>query len=162
MTRILVAILMLAFAPLALAVETGRAAPDFTVTDGGGKAIRLSEYRGKQAIYVDFWASWCIPCRNSFPWMNELQSRFPNIKILAINLDERREDADRFLAAVPARFPIAFDPKGAVARSYDVKVMPSSMLIDADGVVRLEHRGFRAGDAAALEKQLATLLKAER
>jgi cytochrome c biogenesis protein CcmG, thiol:disulfide interchange protein DsbE len=144
------------------AAETGRPAPDFALPDAAGKTVRLSDYRGKQPVYLDFWASWCVPCRQSFPWMNELSSRYPNLKIVAVNLDERREDADKFLAAVPARFALAFDPKGGVARIYDLKGMPTSFLIDRQGVLRREHRGFRRDDGAALEQQLAEFLEGAR
>lgn len=158
MRSLLVAIL--AWATAVGAAEPGRPAPDFTLPDAAGKTVRLSDYRGKQPVYLDFWASWCVPCRQSFPWMNALQSRYPKLKIVAVNLDERREDADKFLAAVPARFALAFDPKGGVARAYDLKGMPTSFLIDRQGVLRREHRGFRQDDGAALEKQLAAFLEA--
>ncbi len=157
--RAISAAFLIACAATAFAAETDRPAPDFALPDGSGKTVRLSDFRGKQPVYLDFWASWCIPCRKSFPWMNELQSRYPGVKIIAVNLDEQREDADRFLSAVPARFAIAFDPKAAMARAYDVKVMPSSFLIDREGVLRVEHRGFRDNDGAALEKQFASLSK---
>lgn len=153
---------LLAWTTAVAAVETGRPAPDFALPDAAGKTVRLSDYRGKQPVYLDFWASWCVPCRQSFPWMNELSSRYPDLKIVAVNLDEHRADADRFLAAVPARFAIAFDPKGGIARAYDLKAMPTSFLIDRQGVLRREHRGFRRDDGAVLEKQLAAFLATAR
>ena len=159
MKRILLGCALIVWTALSGAAESVRMAPDFDLPDAAGKTVRLSDFRGKQAVYLDFWASWCIPCRKSFPWMNELQARYPNLKIVAVNVDERREDADKFLAAIPARFPIVFDSKSTVAKAYNLKAMPASFLVDREGVVRMEHKGFRQEDAAALEKQLASLLQ---
>jgi cytochrome c biogenesis protein CcmG/thiol:disulfide interchange protein DsbE len=157
-----VALMCMTWAALAGAVELGSPAPDFTLTDGAGNVVRLSDFRGKQAVYLDFWASWCIPCRKSFPWMNELQARHPNLKIIAVNLDERRQDADKFLAAVPARFSVVYDPRSGVGRAYDLKAMPASFLIDRQGVLRLVHKGFREDDAPFLEQQFSAVIGAAK
>ena len=110
--------------------------------------------------YVDFWASWCGPCKQSFPWMNEIHGRFAGkgLRILAVNVDAKREDADRFLAGNPAQFSIAFDRDGVFAKSVDVKTMPTSMLLDANGKVLYVHRGFTAKDREPLEEAIAKAL----
>ncbi|MDX1802514.1 MAG: TlpA disulfide reductase family protein, partial [Alcanivorax sp.] len=97
-----------------------------------------------KVIYVDFWASWCGPCRRSFPWLNEMQKRYGDrgFTVVGVNLDPKRDDANRFLAAYPASFPLVFDPDGAYAEKYSLKGMPSAVLLNADGKVLARHVGF--------------------
>jgi thiol-disulfide isomerase/thioredoxin len=140
-------------APLAGAVEAGAPAPAFTLPSSDGTAS-LEAYRGKY-VYLDFWASWCAPCRRSFPWMNTLQQRHgERLKVIAVNVDAKRADADRFLAANPAAFTVAFDPKGELARRYAVKGMPGSVLIDPSGKVLATHAGFTDKTTAQTEAAL--------
>jgi thiol-disulfide isomerase/thioredoxin len=120
--------------------------------------IKLSSYRGK-VVYVDFWASWCEPCRKSFPWMDDIQARFgSDLKVIAINLDQKREDAVGFLKKLNPRFSIAFDPDGKVAEAYQVKGMPSSYLIDQRGRIVSSHIGFRSSDKEELESRIQKLI----
>lgn len=100
-------------------------------------------YKG-QVIYLDFWASWCVPCRLSFPWMNELQAEYggKGLTIVAINVDHDAAAAQQFLEQVPASFKIVYDPSGRIAQKYPLKGMPTSFLIGRDGTVRFEHDGF--------------------
>jgi thiol-disulfide isomerase/thioredoxin len=113
-----------------------------------------------RVTYVDFWASWCAPCRLSFPWMNQMHERWAagGLRIVAINLDRREADAQRFLAQNPARFEIAFDPAADTAKRLDIQAMPTSLLLARDGTVLLTHRGFRPEDKPALEQQLRSAL----
>ncbi len=152
----LAALLLLLGAPLALALE---AAPGFTLA-GIDSEVRLAEQRGK-VVYLDFWASWCTPCRKSFPWMNELQARYGDkgLKIIAINLDKSRAESQAFLDATGPEFTIAFDPQGNTAEQYQVMGMPSSYLIDRKGMLHSSHIGFRDKDKAALEQQIEGLLQ---
>ena len=113
-------ILLLALLPgTALALSAGDPAPDFTLPDATGKPFTLSGLRG-QFVYVDFWASWCGPCRQSFPWMNQLSQRTRNaaLNVVAINVDENRADAATFLRQLPASFTVLYDPAGTVAREW--------------------------------------------
>ena len=121
--------------------------------------MNLAALRGK-VVYVDFWASWCAPCRKSFPWMNGLQKRHAaeGLQIVAINLDEKREDAAAFLAQVPATFTIVYDPAGATAKAYRIKGMPSSFLIDREGKVISMHTGFNNGSREQLERAVEQAL----
>jgi len=121
-------------------------APDFKLA-GQHKQIKLSDYRGK-VVYLDFWASWCQPCRNSFAWMNKMQSLYGDkgFKVIAINLDESRKDANKFLQQIPANFEVAFDPRGNTAENYQVKAMPSSYIIDKHGNVIHANLGFHDKD----------------
>lgn len=99
-------------------------------------------------IWVDFWASWCAPCRRSFPWLNEIQSRYvgEGLQVIGVNVDKKRSDASEFLAETPAQFSISYDPEGKLAETYDVQAMPSSFLIDRDGNILAKHYGFRLAD----------------
>ena len=111
--------------------------------------------------YVDFWASWCGPCRQSFPWMNEMHSKYggAGLRIVAVGVDAKRSDGEQFLARNPAAFAIAFDRGGALAKSVDVTTMPTSMLLDAQGRVLLVHQGFATKDREALEAAIAEALR---
>lgn len=140
-----------------LAVYAAQPAPNFKLPTFKSE-ISLSSYRGK-VVYVDFWASWCEPCRKSFPWMNELQARYGNdLKVIAINLDQKRGDAVGFLKKLQPKFAVAFDPAGKTAEAYQVKGMPSSYLIDQRGRIVSSHIGFRGSDKEKLESHIEKLI----
>ena len=138
----------------ALAVETGQAAPAFELPGRTG-AVRLSDFKGK-TVYLDFWASWCGPCKQSFPWMNDMQARYGSkgLQVVGINLDQKRGDAQAFLNGTPANFEVAFDDAGKIPLGYAIKGMPTSLLIGPDGKVLMVHNGFKDADRAELERQI--------
>ena len=148
-------------APVAWSLETGAAAPDLNLP-GLKDAVTLAGLKGK-VVYVDFWASWCGPCKQSFPFMNELLTKYraQGLEIVAVNLDAKRGDADKFLAEVPAQFTVAFDAKGDSARRFEVKSMPSSYLIGRDGKVVVTHKGFKDEERKDLESRIAQALDAK-
>jgi cytochrome c biogenesis protein CcmG/thiol:disulfide interchange protein DsbE len=159
MNRILL-MLALAFSITFAPPRVTRAAdaPDFTyATDKG--PLRLASLRGK-VVYLDYWASWCVPCRRSFPWMNEMQERYggKGLVILAVNVDRDVAEAQRFLARYPARFTVAYDREGKTASALALKGMPASFLIDRKGVIVGTHLGFRESDKRRLEEELKALL----
>ncbi|MES2041050.1 MAG: TlpA disulfide reductase family protein [Pseudomonadota bacterium] len=158
--RIAFGIAALVMATSTMALDKGSNAPAFDLKGVEGN-INLAKYQGK-LVYLDFWASWCGPCRQSFPWMNELQSKYgaQGLQIIGVNLDQKNEDARQFLTTTPARFVVAFDPAGATPRSYGVKGMPSSVLIGPDGKIIFEHAGFKEADRAALEEKIKSSLGA--
>ncbi len=111
-------------------------------------------------VYVDFWASWCIPCRQSFPWLNNLQAQYQRqgLTIISINLDHSRVLADEFLKEIKANFEVIYDPKGLIARKYKLKGMPSSFIIDRTGKIVSAHVGFNQTKQLAYETELQALL----
>jgi thiol-disulfide isomerase/thioredoxin len=151
----------LALPPAAFAAEAGDAAPSFSLPTAKGESFALDKLRGK-VVYVDFWASWCGPCRRSFPWMNEMQAKYGarGFVVVGVNVDKKRADADKFLALIPAAFTIAYDEAGATPSAYGVKGMPSSYLIDARGNVVFVERGFLDEHRAELEQRVTALLAA--
>jgi cytochrome c biogenesis protein CcmG, thiol:disulfide interchange protein DsbE len=157
--------LVLAFALAGLnaasAQEVGSKAPAFDVAGSGGKNVRMADLKGR-VVYVDFWASWCAPCKQSFPWMNEMQEKYGarGLSVVAVTVDRRREDADKFLATMPAKFAVAYDTTGKVAEAYRPKGMPTSFLVGADGIVRAVHVGFKDQDKADLEREIQAALAA--
>jgi thiol-disulfide isomerase/thioredoxin len=160
--------LQVLIASVALSVATGCAwaaapgdpAPAFALSTADGKTIALDELRGR-VVYVDFWASWCGPCRRSFPWMNEIEQRYASrgLTVVAVNVDAKRGDAERFLRDYPAKFAVVYDASGATPRAYDVKAMPSSYLVDRNGkIARIEH-GFLDEKRDALEQEIRSQLE---
>jgi thiol-disulfide isomerase/thioredoxin len=151
---------LIAFAfTLAVAAAAGaEPAPDFAFqTDNG--ALRIADQRGK-VVYLDYWASWCVPCKQSFPWMNDLHARYRDkgLVVLAVNLDKERAEANRFLASHPAKFTVAYDPDGATARVMALKGMPTSFLIDRNGRIASTHIGFRESGKDKVESEIRALL----
>jgi thiol-disulfide isomerase/thioredoxin len=112
-------------------------------------------------VWVDFWASWCAPCRRSFPWLNSMHRKYAGdgLQIIGVNVDKDRQLAEQFLEETPAEFELRFDPAGALAAEFGVQAMPSSFLLDSSGNVIARHFGFRLGDTAeyegAIQKALA-------
>jgi len=121
--------------------------------------LGLDQYRGK-VVYLDFWASWCEPCRKSFPWMNAMQKAYGGrgLVVIAVNVDTDQHDADRFLRTVPASFQVLYDPAGDLAQRYGLVGMPSAFLIDRDGRVVTHHVGFTRDSPRAEEAEIQKLL----
>jgi cytochrome c biogenesis protein CcmG, thiol:disulfide interchange protein DsbE len=128
-----------------------------------GDALDLARFRGK-VVVLDFWASWCEPCRHSFPWLNAMQAKYGEhgLVIIGVNVDRERADADRFLRDIPADFQIVYDPAGALATRYDVPGMPTSIVIGPNGNVVGTHIGFRNGLREEREAELQKLLETVR
>jgi peroxiredoxin len=154
------AVALFAAAGTAFTAEPGATAPDFRLMPfSGTQPVSLSGYRGK-VVLVDFWASWCSPCRQSLPLYNGLRADFAasDFAILAVGLDEDTADARAFLREHLVKYVALQDPKGDVAQAFGLKGMPSSYLIDRQGIVRHAHAGFEPGDIDALKHEIATLV----
>ena len=154
-----VALAFVFFATSAYGVSVGGRAPPFTLATDAGDRISLERLRGR-IVYVDFWASWCGPCRRSFPWMNDMQRRYGSqgLSIVAVNVDKKHEEAIRFLSETPAEFTIVYDAAGATPSAYAVEGMPTSYLIDQSGNVAAIEQGFREGSPASLEQKIRALI----
>ena len=125
-----------------------------------GKMVDLKKYRGK-VVYIDFWASWCGPCRQSIPKFNAMYKKLASkgFVILAINLDESKADALNFLKSYPVNYTVLHDANGSTPKQFGVSVMPTGYLLDRFGMVRHEHKGFREGDEVTLTNEINKLLK---
>jgi cytochrome c biogenesis protein CcmG, thiol:disulfide interchange protein DsbE len=121
--------------------------------------LDLSPHKGK-VVYVDFWASWCVPCRESFPWMQAMQAKYAakGLVIVSVNVDEVRADAERFLAKYGRGITVQYDSTGTVAKDYDLKGMPSSFIVDRAGNVKFKHTGFREKDRDAFESEIRQMV----
>lgn len=162
-TVLLVAFLLVIqtfLASTALAADKTIPAADFTLPASSGNNIRLSEQVG-EVVMINFWASWCAPCREEMPLLDNLYGKYRDLgfTILGINLDENRDDAAKVLEQIPVSFPVLFDPKSEISRLYDVRAMPTTILIDRDGNVRALHKGYMPGFVDQYENEVKTLIK---
>jgi cytochrome c biogenesis protein CcmG, thiol:disulfide interchange protein DsbE len=145
--------------PAITIADASKPAADFNLPGLKQPTVKLSDYKGK-TVLLDFWASWCGPCRKSFPWMNQMQEKYgkDGLEVIAINVDEKRADADKFLVENPGKFTIAFDSKGSTPTAYNAQNMPTSILIDAKGNISYVHVSFSEEKAAEFETRIKELL----
>ena len=137
-------------------------APAVHLPDADGASISLADLRGK-VVLVDFWASWCAPCKASFPLLDTLRRdlRGKGVEVVAINVDERRRDMDAFLADRKHDMPVLVDSKGVAAQAFGVQAMPTSFILDRAGRIRFTHTGYTAATVQRYREEIAMLL-AER
>lgn len=160
---ILTAAVLSVLPALVFAVEEGVQAPDFSLpyVEQPDKSVQLGDLRGK-LVYVDFWASWCLPCLRSLPQINTLYQKYRDqgFEVVAITIDDPIEDAQDFMddLEVPLSYHVVADQTADIMDAYGVVGMPTSFLIDRQGVVRKVHKGFREGDTELLEQTLLGLL----
>jgi peroxiredoxin len=135
-------------------------APDFTLASRAGGQLSLADLKG-QVVMINFWASWCGPCRQEFPALDQIYAKYKpmGFTIVAINVESEKSDAEKFLAATPASFPILFDPDNAVSGRYGVSAMPTTVLVDRQGRVRWQHRAYKPGDEAKYIEQIRAALR---
>ena len=126
-------------------------APEFelTMVSGNGK-LSLKDYRGK-VVMLDFWASWCAPCKKSLPELQNLEAKYENLQVVAINIDDNRQNARRFMKKQALDLTVVFDAKKSVVKTYDISEMPSAILIDRDGVIRHVISGYTKNQIKELE-----------
>jgi thiol-disulfide isomerase/thioredoxin len=134
-------------------------APDVVLQQADGTPVSLAAYEGK-VLLVDFWASWCVPCKTSFPALDAIFREYKarGLEVLAVNLDEERRQADTFLSMHPHQMPVLFDPKGAAPVAFGVKGMPTSFLIDKTGAIRFTHMGYSGNVDVRYRQEISQLL----
>ncbi|QPK63972.1 TlpA family protein disulfide reductase [Methylomonas sp. LL1] len=154
------AFFLLLYGTSSFAVEENQPVPNCSASMADSSdTLNFDNYKGK-VILVDFWATWCPPCKKSMPFLNALRNQHlkEGFEIVAINVDENSEDARQFLQSYPVDYKIAFDASGNCPGVFDVKAMPSSYLIDRTGKVRLIHLGYRDEDQSAISERVTALL----
>jgi peroxiredoxin len=138
----------------------GQAAPDFALKGLDGQNLRLREQRG-HVVLLNFWATWCGPCREEMPQLSRLQEKYRSagLLLLGVNVDDDSANAASVAAKLGVKFPVLLDTDKQVSKLYDISAMPSTVLIDRDGRVRHLHKGYREGTAQTYEQQIRELLK---
>lgn len=155
---ILVALYLLAGATRAPEDWIGKTAPDFSLeTISGGGKISLKDFRGK-VVLLDFWASWCAPCKRSLPELEKLEGRYPGLKVLTVNIDDDRKKAQEFMRRIQLDLTVLYDAGKTVAGTYELEAMPSALIIDQKGVIRYVAAGYTEKDLESLEAEIKALL----
>ena len=149
-----------ALTPAAAATSATLAAPDFTLRGADGRNVRLDELRG-QVVLVNFWATWCGPCREEMPRLDVLYQKYhkSGFVLLGVTVDDDPRTALATAAKLNVSFPVLLDTDKKVSKLYDLNTMPSTIVIDRDGKMRFLHRGYRAGTEDDYEQQIRGLLK---
>jgi len=150
------------FAATSLAASdlVGQSAPDFALKSSSGENLRLSEYRG-DVVMVNFWATWCGPCRQEMPLLDQLYSRYQRVgfSLLGVNIDDDSSKAMNMVSELGVSFPVLFDARKDVSRLYKVDAMPVTVLIDREGMVRYVHHGYEPGIEEKYLDQIRSLLR---
>ena len=135
-------------------------APDFTLKALDGSNIKLSEQAGN-VVLVNFWASWCGPCRKEMPLLNELHEKYSPLgfTVLGVNVEQDTAQARRFIEDNPVKFPVLLDTSNDVSRDYEVVAMPTTAIIDRHGIVRYLHKGYKEGDEDKYRKMVKKLVR---
>jgi len=155
----LLAAVLVVLVPVWTAAAASTHTPDVVLQQADGTPVPLAAYQGK-VLLVDFWASWCVPCKTSFPALDAIFREYQRrgLEVLAVNLDEERRQADVFLSAHPHQMPVLFDPKGAAPLAFGVKGMPTSFLIDKTGTIRFTHMGYSGNVDVRYRQEIVQLL----
>ncbi|HHQ14695.1 MAG TPA: TlpA family protein disulfide reductase [Chromatiales bacterium] len=144
----------------AIAGEVSGPAPDFSLVNRQGQTVSLSDLKG-QVVLINFWATWCGPCRKEMPLLEQLYERYEPLgfTLLGVNVEENPKDADAFLKETPVTFPVLFDPDNRVSKMYDVSAMPSTVLVDRKGQMRFLHHGYQEGYENEYQNQIRLLVR---
>lgn len=139
-------------------IESGEA-PDFTLKSNSGENVRLAEQKG-EVVMLNFWASWCAPCREEMPHLNALNETYEDLgfKLLGVNVDENTKDASRAIEKLKVQFPVLFDSENSVADLFKVDAMPTTIIIDRNGEIRHLHRGYKKGYELDYQEQVGALV----
>jgi peroxiredoxin len=151
---------VLAASSLASSGLTGAPAPDFALKSSTGENLRLSEYRG-DVVMINFWATWCGPCRQEMPLLDELYTRYERVgfSLLGVNIDDDSQRAMDMIAELGINFPVLFDDRKEVSKLYQVDAMPVTVLVDREGDVRYVHHGYKPGYEQQYLDEIRSLLR---
>ena len=138
----------------------GQAAPDFALKSSTGENLRLSEYRG-DVVMINFWATWCGPCRQEMPLLDELYNRYQRVgfNLLGVNIDDDSRRAMQMVEELGVNFPVLFDARKEVSELYKVNAMPVTVIVDRQGTVRYVHHGYKPGYEDKYLDQIRSLLR---
>jgi len=155
-----IAALVLATTAAASGNLTGQQAPDFALKSSTGENLRLSEYRG-DVVMINFWATWCGPCRQEMPLLDELHSRYERVgfKLLGVNIDDDPRRAMQMIDELGVTFPVLFDSSKDVSKLYEVNAMPVTVIVDREGNVRHVHHGYKPGYEEKYLTEVRSLLR---
>lgn len=152
--------LFLSLMASAASIAPGAPAPAFQLHSAASTDLSLSDLKG-QVVLINFWASWCGPCRQEMPILEQLYKKYKSagFTLLGVNVEPKSADAEGFLKSTPVSFPILFDPDSKVSRLYDVSGMPSTVILDRNGKVRYIHHGYKPGEESEYLDQIRTLVR---
>lgn len=152
--------IVLAATSLAGSDLTGQLAPDFALKSSTGANLRLSEFRG-DVVMVNFWATWCGPCRQEMPLLDELYTRYERVgfSLLGVNIDDNSQKAMNMVSELGVSFPVLFDNSKEVSKLYQVNAMPVTVIIDREGNVRHVHHGYKPGYEDKYLDEIRSLLR---
>lgn len=158
--KFLVALVCLMLVSSLQAVTLDKAAPDFTLRSLKHNNVKLSEQAGN-VVLLNFWASWCAPCRQEMPLLNELHNKYKALgfSVIGVNVEQETELAKSFISSYPVDFPILFDDSNKASKLYDVSAMPTTVIIDRNGVVRHLHKGYQSGDEKRYQNMVKQLIR---
>ncbi len=151
---------VIAATSLASSGMEGQQAPDFALKSSTGENLRLSEYRG-DVVMINFWATWCGPCRQEMPLLDELYQRYERVgfSLLGVNIDDDSRRAMQMIEDLGVSFPVLFDAQKEVSKLYEVDAMPVTVLVDREGNVRHVHHGYKPGYEQKYLDQIRSLLR---
>lgn len=143
-----------------VATASAEPAPDFTLQSNTGENVRLAEQRG-QVVMLNFWASWCGPCRQEMPLLDAMYKRYNSagFQFYGINVEEDNTDAKKLLKELGVTFPVLFDPESKASKLYNVDAMPTTVVIDKKGQIRYVNRGYKPGDENKYRDQVRELIR---
>ncbi len=151
---------LVAWSGIAESASVSMPAPNFTLKSLAGKNIKLSELTGN-VVLINFWASWCGPCRQEMPLLNAIHNKYEPLgfTVLGVNVEEQVANAKSFIAERPVDFPILLDSKNRISKLYNVIAMPTTVVVDRDGKIRFIHQGYQSGDEVKYRKMVKTLVR---
>ena len=160
MPRFLLSLAALAFIVAAGAEELSGAAPNFSLKSRSGETVELGDLKG-DVVMINFWATWCGPCRKEMPHLEALHQRYKDLgfTLLGVNVEDDQKGALKYLEETPVSFEILFDPANRVSELYDVIAMPSTVMVDREGNMRYMHRGYQSGYENEYQTQIRELLR---